>query len=160
LVFCNFNYNIYYYFIRTINNLKMSEYNYYLLGEENNLKEIEKILLNDFDINYIPLKNLPISYFSMNDINNLKTEENKNIINNILKKIDKEMNNKIHNFNNFNIYPIVIILIIFYIFLMIFILRIIQYYFPLYYIYILIGIIIILIIITSLWFLYINSNIL
>jgi len=138
----------------------MSEYNYYLLGEENNLKEIEKILLNDFDINYIPLKNLPISYFSMNDINNLKTEENKNIINNILKKIDKEMNNKIHNFNNFNIYPIVIILIIFYIFLMIFILRIIQYYFPLYYIYILIGIIIILIIITSLWFLYINSNIL
>lgn len=143
-----------------------SYYTNYFLGEENNLKN--KIISTYFDINYIPLKHLPIVYFPMNEINDIikiETTDNnkikiKNIINGILKKIDKDMNNKINNYNNFNIYPIIIILIIFYIFVVIFILRIIQYNYPLYYIYILMGIIAIILLITSLWFLYINSNLL
>ena len=135
-------------------------YNNYFLGNEDDLKG--KAITQYFDINYLPLKHLPISYFSMNDISQLENIDtdvnNKKIIEDFLKKINKDMNIKVNNFNNFNIYPIIIMLFIFYINLMIFILRIIQYNFPLYYIYILIGIIGILLLITSLWFLYINSN--
>jgi len=140
----------------------MTDYNYYLLGNKNDLEG--KIITQYFDINYISLKHLPISYFSMNDLKELEKIDsdtnNKKMIDDYLKKINKTMNNNINNFNSFNIYPIIIVLFIFYIFLMIFILRIIQYNYPLYYIYILVGIIGIILLITSLWFLYINSNLL
>lgn len=142
----------------------MSDYNNYFLGsKEEDLNK--KAITQYFDINYLPLKHLPISYFSMNDLKELEKihnndPNNKKLIDDYLIKINKTMNNNINNFNSFNILPIIIVLFIFYIFLMIFILRIIQFNYPLYYVYILIGIIGILLLITSLWFLYINSNIL
>lgn len=143
--------------------MNSSYFNYFLGSTKKDLET--KPITHYFDINYLPLKHLPVSYFSMNDIYELEKidsdkDTNKKIIEDFLKKNNKEMDNKINNFNTFNIYPIIIMLFIFYIFLMIFILRIIQYNYPLYYIYILIGIIGILLLITSLWFLYINSNLL
>lgn len=140
-------------------------FNNYFLGEYNDLKN--KSIVKYFDINYIPLENLPIVYFSMNKINQLKDiqeETNKAIakklIDEYLIKLNKQMNNNKNSFNNYNIYPITISLIIFYIFIIIFILRFIQYNYPLYYIYILVSIIVLLLLFTSLWFLYINSNLL
>ncbi len=139
-------------------------FNNYFLGEINDLKN--KAIVNYYDINYIPLKNLPITYFSLNNINdlfltiaNIPLKTNiKNIIDKIFKKLNKSMDNNNNNFNTYNIYPIILTLFIFYVFLSIFILRVIQYLYPAYYIYILILIIIILLIFTSLWFLYINSS--
>jgi hypothetical protein len=140
----------------------MSEYYNYFVGEPNNLKEMA--IIENFDINYILLDKLPVVYHPMkaNELSELvgsdtKKQEN---IKKLIKKINKETDREINNYNSFNIYPIVITLIIFYIFLMIFILRIVQYNYPVYYIYIIIGIIGILLLFTSLWFLYINSNLL
>jgi len=140
----------------------MTDYNNYFVGEPNNLKEMA--IIDNFDINYIPLDKLPVIYYPMkaNELSKLKElpVANQEKIKKLINKINKETDREINNYNSFNIYPIVITLIIFYIFLMIFILRIVQYNFPVYYIYIIIGIIGILLLFTSLWFLYINSNLL
>ena len=45
-------------------------YNYFLGNKEEDLKK--KAIIQYFDINYLPLKHLPISYFSMNDITKLE----------------------------------------------------------------------------------------
>jgi len=144
--------------------LSKDYYNYFL-GNTDNLEK--KIIFDYFDINYLPLKNLPIVYFSMNDINmtklkslNLTDESFISLINDLLIKINSLMDNKDNNYNTFNIYYMCIILCFFLIIITISFLRIIQYKYPLYYTYILIGIIIILLLVTSLWFLYVNTSIL
>ena len=42
-------------------------FNNYFLGDDTDLKN--KTLVKYFDINYIPIENLPVAYFSMNNIN-------------------------------------------------------------------------------------------
>lgn len=137
------------------------DYYNYFLGNEDNIKDLS--VFNYFDVNYLPLENLPISYVSMNDLGAIQPTaddaNNKNLVE-IIKKIDETMELKDNNFNNYNIYPTAVILLIFLLFLIIFMLRLLQYNYPLYYNYILIGIIIILLLFTSLWFLYVNSSIL
>jgi len=137
-------------------------FNNYFLGDDTDLKN--KTLVKYFDINYIPIENLPVAYFSMNNINQLKDIQEtasktvaKELIDKYLTKINKQMNNTRNTYNNYNIYPITVSLIIFYVFIIIFILRFIQSNYPLYYIYILVGIIILLMLFTSLWFLYVNN---
>lgn len=136
------------------------DYYNYFLGNEDNIKDLS--VFNYFDVNYLPLENLPISYVSMNELGAIQANadnNNKNLAE-IIKKIDETMELKDNNFNNYNIYPTAVILLIFLLFLLIFMLRLLQYNYPLYYNYILIGIIIILLLFTSLWFLYVNSSIL
>jgi len=136
------------------------DYYNYFLGNEDNIKDLS--VFNYFDVNYLPLENLPISYVSMNELGAIQANAdntNRNLAE-IIKKIDETMELKDNNFNNYNIYPTTVILLIFLLFSLIFILRLIQYNYPLYYNYILIGIIIILLLFTSLWFLYVNSSIL
>lgn len=136
------------------------DYYNYFLGNEDNIKDLS--VFNYFDVNYLPLENLPISYVSMNELGAIQANadaNNKNLAE-IIKKIDETMELKDNNFNNYNIYPTAVILLIFLLFIIIFMLRLLQYNYPLYYNYILIGIIIILLLFTSLWFLYVNSNIL
>lgn len=136
------------------------DYYNYFLGNEDNIKDLS--VFNYFDVNYLPLENLPISYVSMNELGAIQANADNNNRNlaEIIKKIDETMELKDNNFNNYNIYPTTVILLIFLLFLLIFILRLLQYNYPLYYNYILIGIIIILLLFTSLWFLYVNSSIL
>jgi hypothetical protein len=136
------------------------DYYNYFLGNKDNIKDLS--VFNYFDVNYLPLENLPISYFSMSELGAIQAnadDTNRNLAE-IIKKIDETMELKDNNFNNYTIYPTTVILLIFLLFLLIFLLRLIQYNYPLYYNYILIGIIIILLLFTSLWFLYVNSSIL
>lgn len=142
-------------------NFNKSYYNYFL-GQEDNLNNNE--VFNYFDINYLQLESLPISYYSMNEVNihNLKrlNDASKILVNDILIKINEIMDSKDNNYNNYNIYYITIILIIFILLIVMTFLRILQFKYPLYYIYILVCIIIILLLITSLWFLYVNTSLL
>lgn len=124
-----------------------TSFNYYFLGNENDIKE--KAIINDFNIDYLELNKLPINYIESNKSMNL----NKNI-----ESLYKEINNKSNNYNKYNIFPITIILIIFYIFIFLTFLKIIQYNYPNYYIYILVIILGILLLFSSMWFLYINSS--
>jgi len=140
-----------------------TNYNSYFLGQEDDLDS--KQIFNYFDSNYLPLENLPISYFSMNqnEVNKLKSsldDNSKQLVTQILMKLNEMMENKENNYNNYNILYMTITLVIFFILIIIALLRLIQYHYPLYYIYILIGIIIIILLITSLWFLYVNTSIL
>lgn len=136
------------------------DYYNYFLGNKDNIKDLS--VFNYFDVNYLPLENLPVSYVSMNELGSIQANADANNRNlaEIIKKIDETMELKDNNFNNYNIYPTTVILLIFLLFLLIFLLRLLQYNYPLYYNYILIGIIIILLLFTSLWFLYVNSSIL
>jgi methionyl-tRNA synthetase len=61
-------------------------------------------------------------------------------------------------YNRFNIYPLVIIMTITWILIIIFILKYISFYYSSYYIYIIILITIILLLISSIWFLYVNND--
>lgn len=142
--------------------LSKNYYNYFL-GQKDDLDN--KKVFNYFDINYLPIKNLPIAYYSMNNSNlaklkNLLNIESQSLVTDVLVKLNDLMNSNDNNFNNYNIYTMTIILIIFLILVIISLLRLIQFNYPLYYIYILIGIIIIILLITSLWFLYVNTSLL
>lgn len=124
-----------------------NSFNYYFLGNENDIKE--KAIINDFNIDYLELNALPISYKNSNTV-----------ISDYMKPLYKEINNKSNNYNKYNIFPITIILIIFYIFIFLTFLKIVQYKYSTYYIYILVIILGILLLFSSMWFLYINSSML
>jgi len=135
-----------------------NNYNYFI-GSDQVLDTRQ--IFNYFDVNYLPLENLPIAYYPLNikTILNLITidNENKKFIENYLKKKNEEMDSKDNNFNNYNIYYMSLILAIFLMLIIINFLRLIQFYYPIYYTYILLGIIIFILVITSLWFLYVNT---
>ncbi len=142
--------------------LSKNYYNYFL-GQKDDLNN--KKVFDYFDINYLPIKNLPIAYYSMNNSNLVKLKDlldinSKSLVTDVLVKLNDLMNNNENNFNNYNIYTMTIILIIFLILVIISLLRLIQFNYPLYYTYILIGFIIIILLITSLWFLYVNTSLL
>jgi hypothetical protein len=83
-----------------------------------------------------------------------------------LNKINEEFDIKIKQieldndkpYNRYNIYPLTIIITITWILLIILILKYISYYYSSYYIYVLITIIIIILLISSIWFLYVNND--
>ena len=68
-----------------------TNYNSYFLGQEDDL-EIKQVF-NYFDSNYLPIENLPISYFSINEnnINKLKSSldnESKQLVTQIFIKLN------------------------------------------------------------------------
>ena len=120
---------------------------YYFIG---NNKEIQnEYIFKHFDTNYMPLENIPLSYYETIKPKNDDQELN-NMINNL--------NNDIKPYNNYNIYPISISILILITMIFITILRFI--FFNLYHIYsyILIFIVLALIIIGSIWFIYVNNE--
>jgi len=135
-----------------------NNYNYFI-GSDQVLDTRQ--IFNYFDVNYLPLENLPIAYLPLNSETILKLiniqPNNKKFIEDYLKKKNEEMDSKDNNFNNYNIYYMSLILSFFLMLLIINVLRLIQFYYPIYYTYILLGIIIFILLITSLWFLYVNT---
>lgn len=122
-------------------------YNFLGLKEDLNKEYIFKV----FDTNYMPINNLPISYY--NTINPIVTDTNDDLLT-LLHKI----NNNKNIYNNYNITPIYITVLILIIILLLAILRIFFISYNDYYSYILIIILAIPIIILSIWFVYINNQ--
>jgi hypothetical protein len=120
---------------------------YYFIG---NSKELQKeYIFTNFDTNYIPLQNIPISYYET-----IKPKNNDKDLNNLITQLN--VSTKIYN--TYNIYPIAVSVVILIVILLIIFMRFI--FFKLYYIYsyLLIFIVLGLIIIGSMWFLYINNE--
>ena len=103
-------------------------------------------------LKYSRLSNNNITAIKISDENNIKELGNELEIN--LKKI----NNKDKPYNKFNIGEMRILIIIIWILIFIFILKYLSYHFTEYYIYIIITIIISLLLLGSLWFLYVNNE--
>lgn len=121
---------------------------YYFLGDKEDLKE--ESIFKYFDSNYMPLKNILISYYQT-------VSTPKNTDKDFIALLDN-LNNSKNIYNTYNIYPIFIGVIIIIFFLIIILLRFMIIYYYDIYSYILIFIVLILIIIGSIWFLYINNE--
>ena len=126
------------------NNIK---YNFLGLKENIDKEHILKV----FDTNYIPLNNLPISYY--NTINPTVNDNNDELLI-LLQKI----NNSKNIYNSYNITPIYITIILLLIILLLIVLRIFFIMYNSLYSYILIIILVVPIIILSIWFVYINNQ--
>jgi hypothetical protein len=120
---------------------------YYFLGDKEDLKKEQ--IFKYFDTNYIPLKNILLSYYPT--ISPITTDKE------FMTLLDN-LNNDKNIYNNYNIYPIFISIIIIIIILIIVLLRLMSIYYYEIYSYILLFILLILIIIGSIWFLYINNE--
>lgn len=123
--------------------------NYNFLGLKEDIDK--EYILKVFDTNYIPLNNIPISYY--NTINPKVNDYNDELLN-LLQK----MNNNKNIYNTYNITPIFISILIFIFLFLILILRILFIIYNEFYSYLLIVFIAIIIIILSIWFLYINNQ--
>lgn len=128
-------------------NCEKNSITYFFLGDKDDLKN--EIIFRYFDTNYIPLKNIYLSYYP--SISPSTKDED------LIGLLDK-LNNNNNIYNKYNIYPIIICILIVIIALIIIILRMLFIYYYNIYSYILIFIILILIIIGSIWFLYINNE--
>lgn len=157
----------------------MTSSNYYLnfIGNKNDFKY--EAMFNIFDTNYINLDILPYSYFPIDNKTNYKkilsdstygisnvnkdTGEYPNYIKDIRNEIEvnyKMIDNPSNQYNKYLITPITISIILIWIFVILFILKYIHYNYNIFYIYLISTIIIILLIFGSLWFLYVNSQLL
>jgi hypothetical protein len=148
-----------------------NEYNLSFIGED---EELDKEAIFDiYDINYINLKNLPIVYYPIynNNLNETYIEENiknntngKTTTDSKIVKEYRDLFNIIDNdkkiYNYYLITPISILISIVWIIFLLFILKYIHYNYHIYYIYIIIFIIICLLIFGSLWFIYVNNQLL
>jgi hypothetical protein len=149
----------------------------YIINEED-LKD--DIIFKSFDINYINLYILPYIYYPIFNKNYYKkitdidfteskrsTGTDKVRLENLNKEIKNEIETIVKNmknsklvYNRYLITPITIVIVIIWIFLLLFLLKYIHYNYNLLYIYIISTIIILLLIFGSLWFLYVNSQLL
>ena len=153
------------------------EYYFNYIVNEEELKD--DIIFKSFDINYINLNILPYIYYpifnkdyykkitdidftdSKIDAANKSILEKLNIeIKNEIETVVKNMKNSKLVYNRYLITPITIVIVIIWIFLLLFLLKYIHYNYNLLYIYIISTIIILLLIFGSLWFLYVNSQLL
>lgn len=155
-----------------------SSQDYYLnfIGNKNDFKD--EAIFNFFDTDYINLDTLPYNYYPIDNKDNYKAiisdskygittatvppkivPMNKNISNEIEVNY-KKLENPSNQYNKYLITPITIIIILIWIFVILFILKYIHYNYNIFYIYLISTIIIILLIFGSLWFLYVNSQLL
>ena len=145
-----------------------TDYNLNFIGKEDDLNEEE--IYKTFDINYINLNTLPVNYYPIYNnrfLDLLKTQLNftdKDITNEDvkaeIKKVIDNMNLSINIYNRYLILPITIMIVIIWIFVLLFVLKYIHINYNIYYLYIIIAIIIALLIFGSVWFLYVNSQLL
>jgi hypothetical protein len=145
-----------------------NEYFFNFIGNENDIND--ESMFKIFDINYINLNYLPINYYPIyngDKLNDIKNNIKNNIVNNdllynyVIKELDKNIeyiNNEGLIYNNFMITPLIIIILFIWIFIFLYILKYIHFHYNIYYIYFMITIIITILIFGSLWFLYVNSQ--
>lgn len=152
---------------------------YYLnyIGNKKDFKD--EAMFNIFDTDYINLDLLPYNYYPIYNKNNyyeivynssygIASDRKANInsqkiIKNIRNEIEvnyKKLENPGNHYNKYLITPITITIILIWIFVMLFILKYIHYNYNILYIYLVSTIIIFLLIFGSLWFLYVNSQLL
>ena len=157
----------------------MTSSNYYLnfIGNKNDFKD--EAIFNFFDTDYINLDILPYNYYPIDNkdyYSKILTEstygipkpskdsgDNPRIIRNIKNEIEvnyKMIDNPSNQYNKYLITPITITIILIWIFIILFILKYIHYNYNIFYIYLVSTIIILLLIFGSLWFLYVNSQLL
>ena len=130
--------------------------NIYLISNDINLKDNNFIKLNG-DYLYLPLSNLPISYYTLE---NLKSESIENNLKTKLSNYITNINKPYKSYNNYNISVISNVLILIWILLILIIMRILYIKYNNGYSYILVGIIITLLVIINFWYLLtINQNI-
>lgn len=137
------------------------------IGDETDIDNDK--MLGNFDTNYLNLNYLPVNYYPIYKADVLdaitssfikdtvETTNNKKIkekFENLLKEMD---NNKL-SYNRYTIAPVVIVILLVWIFIMMYILKYIHYHYNIYYIYFITTIIIGLLVFGSLWFLYVNSE--
>jgi len=126
------------------NNIK-----YDFIGLKENIEK--EHILKVFDTNYIPLNNIPISYYTT--VNPVVTDNNDELL-----VLLQKMNNSKNIYNTYNITPIYISIIILIIILSLIFLRIFFVIYNGFYSYILIISLAIPIIFLSIWFVYINNQ--
>jgi len=143
------------------------EYELSFIGKEEDLAE--EAIYKTFDINHINLNTLPVNYYPIyNKILQKKLEDNlsytdvniKTKIQDEFKKLMSNMELSTNIYNRYLILPISIITVIVCIFIFIYILKYIHINYNIYYIYIIVGIISVLLLFGSIWFLYVNSQLL
>jgi hypothetical protein len=143
----------------TISNTNLS-----FIGKDEDIDN--EYIFKIYDTNYINLKNLPIAYYPIYNkkflVDNLfsKIDDTRKTIRGEFDFLIKEMENDKNIYNYYLITPISIIISIIWIFFLLFILKYIHYYYNIYYIYIITTIIICLLIFGSLWFIYVNNQLL
>jgi hypothetical protein len=152
---------------------------YYLnfIGNKKDFKD--EAMFNIFDTDYINLDLLPYNYYPIHNKENYKkiiSESNygissssvsnpvySKIIENIRNEIEvsyKKLENPGNHYNKYLITPITITIILIWVFVFLFVLKYIHYNYNILYIYLVSTIIILLLIFGSLWFLYVNSQLL
>jgi len=157
---------------------KTNPRNYYFnyIGNETDINNDD--IFKNFDTNYINLNMFPFNFYPIYNKNYYDTFINKhfgvyntniptptetesfNNIKNEFETIYKNMKNEKLIYNKYLITPITITITIIWIFILLFILKFIHYSYNLFYIYFISTIIILLLIFGSLWFLYVNSQLL
>ncbi len=154
-----------------------NEYYLNFIGNKNDFKD--EAMFNIFDTDYINLDLLPYNYYPIDNKDNYKkilsdsiygisqansaTGAYPNYIKDIRNEIEvtyKKLDNPSNQYNKYLITPITITIILIWIFVMLFILKYIHYNYNIFYIYLVSTIIILLLIFGSLWFLYVNSQLL
>ena len=127
--------------------LNNSSIQYFFIGNSKDLQN--EYIFKHFDTNYMPLENIPISYYET-----IKPKNDDEGLNSSINRL----NDSTKPYNNYNIYPIITSITVIIIIVLITFLRFI--FFNLYHIYsyILIFIVLGLIIIGSIWFIYINNE--
>ena len=139
-------------------------YSFKFIGDETDIDNDK--MLGNFDTNYINLNYLPVNYYPIYKADVLEaitssfipdTEKNKKIKEKF-ETLIKEMNNDKLSYNRYTIAPVVIIILLVWIFIIMYILKYIHYHYNIYYIYFITTIIIGLLVFGSLWFLYVNSE--
>jgi len=151
---------------------------YYLnyIGNKKDFKD--EAMFTIFDTDYINLNILPYNYYPTNNkefydkiissnygisgtiIGDRQKELFKKNIKEEIELILKKMDNPTNQYNKYLITPITITIILIWIFIFLFILKYIHYNYNIFYIYLVSTIITILLIFGSLWFLYVNSQLL
>lgn len=146
-------------------------YSFKFIGDETDIDNDK--MLGNFDTNYLNLNYLPVNYYPIYKADVLEAitkhfyvdtttgttttkynEEIKVKFENLI----KEMNNDKLSYNRYTIAPVVIVILLVWIFIMMYILKYIHYHYNIYYIYFITTIIIGLLVFGSLWFLYVNSE--
>lgn len=144
----------------------VQEYELSFIGKKEDLDE--EAIYKTFDINYINLNTLPVNYYPIYNKklqkeleNNLSyADEKKRQIIAEFKTLMSNMELSTNIYNRYLILPISIITVIVWIFIFLYILKYIHINYNIYYIYIIVGIISVLLLFGSIWFLYVNSQLL
>lgn len=132
------------------------QYYFNFLGNEEDLNK--ELIFKSYDSINIPLNNIPITYYPLTNFNYKNyTKDFDHIISEFKKNVNI-LQDKNNIYNNYNIFIITVIVCIMWILILIFCLRYLHIRYNIYYVYFIITTIILLLIFTSLWFLYVNND--